>query len=410
MDTQTFVQQRFIEFYTETATKIEAPPSIKQREFGFMFFKENMMVRHKIFSSVEALRSFMKENGPAHAYHSTAYYEMPEEKMEKKGWLGADLLFDIDADHIRTKCKEIHDSWICKDCGFGGKGQPDICPSCGSKRFDERIWPCDECLEAAKKETIKLIEILTSEFGFSLKEVNVSFSGHRGYHVHVANDVVQELDAGARREIADYVTGTGLNISLYSPFAGASFVSTEKGCSVFSEVGWRGRVARGVYEFLLSSTVKDLTNLGIKEKRASEIISNKQSILNAWKRESPWQPVRMLSEKDLKTIIRYVAETQSTKIDTMVTTDVHRMIRLLNSLHGKTGWLKVSLQTSNIEVFDPFKDAVAFKKGSATIYVEESPKFRLGDEWFSKYEKQKVELPMAAAIFLLCKGAARLVE
>jgi len=29
--------------------------------------------------------------------------------MENKGWIGADLIFDIDADHIETRCKTEHD-------------------------------------------------------------------------------------------------------------------------------------------------------------------------------------------------------------------------------------------------------------------------------------------------------------
>jgi DNA primase small subunit len=410
MDTQTFIRQKFAEFYEENATKIEAPPSIMQREFGFMVFKENIMVRHIGFSTVDRLRSFMKENAPAHAYHSTAYYEMPEEKMDNKGWLGADLYFDIDADHIPTKCKEIHDSWICKDCGFTGKGQPDVCPACGGKRFDEKIWPCDECLDSAKGETVKLLNILTKEFGFSSEEVDVSFSGHRGYHVHVANDAVQELDAGARKEIVDYITGVGLNASLYSPVDVASRAPAETVGSVLDDLGWRGRIAKGAYEFLLSATVKDLVDLGLKEKTANEIISNRQAILNSWEKEGPWRPIRGVGKEELKTLINRAVDSQSAKIDTMVTTDIHRLIRLPNSLHGKTGWLKTSFSIADIESFDPLKEAVAFKKGEVTLYVEKAHKFRLGDESFGEYEKQKVELPMAAAVFLLCKDAARLVD
>ncbi|MBS7614508.1 DNA primase small subunit PriS [Candidatus Bathyarchaeota archaeon] len=410
MDNQTFIQQKFAEFYEENASKIEAPSSISQREFGFMVFKENVMVRHKRFGTADALKTFIKESAPAHAYHSTAYYETPEAKMEDKGWLGADLYFDIDADHIATKCKEIHDSWTCKDCGFAGKGQPDVCPSCGSKRFDQRIWPCDECLDSAKKETIKLVEMLMEEFGFSSNEVAVSFSGHRGYHVHVTNEVIRELDAGARKEIVDYITGTGLNVSFFSSAVGAFRSSPETPVYALNDVGWRGRIVKGAYEFLSSATLKNLIDLGIKEKRANEIVLNKEAILNSWKREGPWRPVRGVGKEELRTIIDHVIGVQSVKIDTMVTTDIHRLIRLPNTLHGKTGWLKVSFPFSHIDIFDPFKSAVAFKKGTVNIYVEESPKFRIGDEWFGEYKKQKVELPTAAAIFVLCKDSASLVE
>jgi hypothetical protein len=64
----------------------------------------------------------------------------------------------------------------------------------------------------------------------------------------------------------------------------------------------------------------------------------------------------------------------------------------------------------DIEKFDPLKRAIAFKKGEATIYIEEAPEFRLGEERFGPFRKQKVVLPMATALFLLCKGAARVVD
>ena len=401
MDSQAFIRQKFAEFYEENAHKIEAPPSIKQREFGFMVFKENIMVRHKSFADAEALRTYMKESAPAHAYHSTAYYELPEERMENKGWLGADLYFDIDADHIATKCKETHDQWTCKDCGFGGKGQPDVCPACGGRRFDQKIWPCDECLGAAKKETIKLVEMLTAEFGFTEEEVEVSFSGHRGYHVHVTNEAARDMDAGARKELVDYITGTGLNSTLFSPEATPLASQT---------AGWQGRIATGAYEFLRTATTKDLVSLGIKEKRANSLLSNRQLILKSWEKSGPWRPITGVGREELKLLISRAVEERSSKIDTMVTTDIHRLIRLLNSLHGKTGWLKLAFPTSSIDAFDPLKNAVAFKRGEVKLYVEKTHRFRIGDEWYGGYENQKVELPTAAAMFLLCKDAAKLVD
>ena len=52
--------------------------------------------------------------------------------------------------------------------------------------------------------------MLDDDFGFSLNELHVFFSGHRGYHVHVEDEAVRSLDAMARKEIVDYVTGLGI--------------------------------------------------------------------------------------------------------------------------------------------------------------------------------------------------------
>ena len=54
--------------------------------------------------------------------------------------------------------------------------------------------------------------MLEKDFGFAANELHVFFSGHRGYHVHVEDEAVRSLDALARKEIVDYVTGLGLSV------------------------------------------------------------------------------------------------------------------------------------------------------------------------------------------------------
>jgi len=410
MNRVSFIRDRFAEFYEENASNIEAPSSISQREFGFFTFKENVVIRHKGFVTVEALREFIKQIVPSHAYYSAAYYETPEESMEKKGWLGADLYFDIDADHIPTECGKIHDAWLCQNCGFEGKGvTPKECPICGGKRFEEQKWPCEVCLESAKYEAIKLIDFLMEDFGFSPDEIEVSFSGHRGYHVQVENEVIRELDSTARKEIVDYITGVGLEPA-YHGLHGSSYGSKMILGPNLDEKGWRGRIARGTHEFLLSATREDLEDLGLKKKVIDEILSKKDEILRSWEKRGPWSLIKGVGVKTWEKIVKKAIKSQSARIDTVVTTDIHRLIRLPNTLHGKTGWLKVSFPVEDIEKFDPLSSAVAFKKGEATIYVREAPIFRLGEETFGPYKDEKVELPMAAAMFLLCKGTAEVVD
>lgn len=411
MDTQAFIRDRFAEFYKNKATDIDAPSSIEQREFGFLIFKRNVMVRHKGFSTVETLRSFIRQIVPLHAYYSTAYYELPEEKMEGKGWLGADLYFDIDADHVPTECGKVHDSWTCKNCDFSGKGAaPETCPMCDNRSFNEKSWPCDVCLESAKQEMMKLVDLLTEDFGFSSSEVSVSFSGGRGYHVHVENEAIRDLSSVARKEMVDYITGVGLEPTFHG--LGESGVGRSRGLSGpnLGDIGWRGRIARGTHEFLLDATEQDLEAVGLKGRAIDEIVAGREDILESWKSRGPWARIKGVGMESWKAIVRRAIESQSVKIDTVVTTDIHRLIRLPNALHGKTGLLKVLFPLGDMEKFDPLKSAVAFKKGEARVYVEEAPKFRLGEETFGPFNKQKAELPIAAAIFLLCKGAAEVMD
>lgn len=409
-ETKRFIQSKFAEFYDKEGSRIVSPTSIAKREFGFFLFQSNIVVRHRGFADIEALRSFIKETVPSHAYYSTAYYERPEENMEEKGWLGADLYFDIDADHIPTKCNKVHDIWTCVSCGFAGKGiPPEKCPICDKQRFDSKTWPCETCLESAKWETMKLIDMLTKDFGLSLGEMEVSFSGHRGYHVHVESEEILEMDSKTRKEMVDYVTGTGLEAQYHGleKVGRGRQILTGPGLKDF---GWRGRIARGTYQFLKTAKKKDLQDIGLKRKTINAIISNREVLLESWKTKGPWSLVKGVGLESWNAIIKRVIESQSAKIDTVVTTDVHRLIRLTGTLHGKTGLMKVSFSATKIKQFDPLKSAIAFKEGEATIFVEEAPQFRIGEETFGPFKKQKVELPMAAALLLLCKGMAQVAE
>jgi len=75
-------------------------------------------------------------------------------------------------------------------------------------------------------------------------------------------------------------------------------------------------------------------------------------------------------------------------------------------LHGKTGLKKMEVPSKRLDDFDPLRKAVVFGKGTTKILVHESPEFRLSDTVYPSLREQKVELPVSAALFLLCKGAA----
>ena len=71
---------------------------------------------------------------------------------------------------------------------------------------------------------------------------------------------------------------------------------------------------------------------------------------------------------------------------------------------------KVELPISDIDDFDPLKRAIAFRTGEVTVYVSEVPQFRVEDDFYGPFKKQKIELPTAAALMLLCKGVAKVVN
>lgn len=401
-ETRSFIQQKFAEYYRQNSGSIEAPSSIDRREFAFLLHKEKMMMRHRGFKSVDDLRTALGDVVPAHVYYSTAYYQNPEEEMDAKGWLGADLFFDIDADHIPTHCNKQHDTWTCNSCGKTARGAPpETCPTCGASKIENVSWSCEVCLESAKEETLKLIDVLTKDFGFSPQEMIVAFSGHRGYHLHIENSVVQTLDQNARKEIVDYIVGIGLEPKFHG-------LETDRGPNLEDD-GWRGRIARGTYDFFLNATATQLYEIGLKKSVVNNLISLRELILKSWKDKGPWR-TKGLGPESWKKIIQKVVEDQSAKIDTVVTTDIHRLTRLTNTLHGKTGLKKTQVPISDIERFDPLKNALAFKGGNVKLTVKEAPEFRLGDQRYGPFSNGDVRLPTAAALFLMCKGAAQVKE
>jgi DNA primase small subunit len=133
-------------------------------------------------------------------------------------------------------------------------------------------------------------------------------------------------------------------------------------------------------------------------------------ILANWENKNPWPGVPKIGFETWKKLFEFSAKSQSANVDTVVTTDVHRLIRTAGTLHSKTGLLKAEFSASSIEDFNPFKSAVAFKKGVSTVLVSDAPKFEIGDKTFGPFKNQKVELPMAAALLLVCKGRAEVIE
>lgn len=402
--TQKFIQEQFLKYYQSSFQEGAVPSFFENREFGTLLFKEKTMVRHRSFRRFDELKGFLCELVPSDVYYSSAYYEEPDaSEMSEKRWLGADLVFDIDADHISTPCGKIHDSWTCSNCNFSDKGgTPENCPSCGAQKFDVKTWVCEVCLETTKNEAMKLLDMLMNDFGLSPKEVKVYFSGHRGYHVHVESETIRSLDQVARKEIVDYIIGIGLD----ARFHGVQEISGRLVGPNLDDAGWKGRIARGTYEVLLNASTEELKNSGLPKKVIEALVEHRNKVLERWKEKGPWYIAKNVGEGSWEKIVQRSVELQSAKIDTVVTTDIHRLIRLADTLHGKTGLKKVEVPIEGLEDFDPLKRAVAFEKGVAKVFVHESPKFRIDDNSYESMKEQEIELPLAAAMFLLCKGAA----
>ncbi|MEM3439528.1 MAG: DNA primase small subunit PriS [Candidatus Bathyarchaeia archaeon] len=395
-----FAKGKFGEYYARRPSQLRPPSRLASREFGFLFFGEKFMLRHKGFSSEEELIAFLRERVPSDAYHSTAIYMDPGAEMERKGWLGADLCFDIDADHLEAPCKFEHDRWACA-CGETGAGPaPRACPKCGAEGLKEEAWMCESCLERAKDELMKLMEVLNSDFGIAQSEMSAYFSGHRGYHLHVRSEEVLKLGESERREIVDYLMGIGMDPSVH----GFAISGGAPAPSPLSP-GWGGRLSKAISEILARFDYEGLKAIGLTPKAIKAIVEERDPLLRDWLEGGGWGLRRRVGSKGWGAILRGAIRLASVNIDAVVTTDLHRLIRLPGSLNGKTGLIVMPLEVDEMEDFEPFIDAAAFN-GEEKIHVIEAPKLRLGGESFGPYEDETVSLPTSAALLLVCKGKA----
>ena len=369
-----FLRQRFSAYYNgdiQGAGAVYTPDSLLEREWGFLFFNTNQksgMRRHISFTSPDEVSAYLKSMVPAHVYYSTAYYAHPgAAQMSDKEWLGADVIFDLDADHI------VH-------------------------------GPYDVMLARVKEELFKLIDMLTGELGFARRDLHINFSGGRGYHVHLPLLSVRGWDTNERRELVNYVSGTGLS---FDNMLGSAKKS-----------GWQIRYHDALNEELsriaslpTEEALAYLSGLsGVSEKFASGFLSNietTQKILRD-------NPGKLLANK----VVRAIADSENApfqagvlsraaQADEPVTTDVKRLIRHPGSLHGGSGMRVVPLGVDQLDSFDPLIDAVVFGERKVSVDCAFNLSMPILGNTYTLTAGQNT-VPEALGVFLCCRGIAEL--
>jgi len=357
--------------------EVQAPEDIQRREWGFGGWERKIETRHMQMASAQELKSRLVRDTPLFISYSVAYYEFPDMRpMEKKNWLKADLVFDLDADHLELPCKNRH----------------------GSK------WVCEECLDAVKEESIKLVEeFLIPDFGFSKDEIGMNFSGNRGYHVHVRSEGVRELRAFARREIVDYLAGAGIDFSSMG-FESVPVPGKREQKLLGpnpADPAWPGRIARLVGRLLAE---RKLEEVGIGEKDAKKIYKHGEQFLRLIEGGN-WDAVKLVNKEIIwRNVVGRLGIKLGDRIDQNVTADAGKLIRLPDSLHGESAL--IAARVKDIDKFDPLKDAVVFGEQPVRIKIKKAPQFRVGELTFGPFKEEERELPEQAALFLLCKKEA----
>ena len=390
---QRFLFKTFRKYYRVNTPIM--PDRFTRREFGFMFFDKNYVQRHMSFSRPEELHKFMLGQVPSHSYYSTSYYRKPNAPtMDEKEWMGAELIFDLDADHL-DGAKEMTYS---------------------------------EMLVQIRSEMINLVDsFLLGDLGFSEDQVHITFSGGRGYHAHVRTPDVMGLGTHERRELVDYITSSGLNIDWVFPYNKVATSKVVTGNGVRTNVakdrlippadsgGWKLRMRNG-----LMYVVNDFCDTDIKEIRKeypSIKGSDKQTVLKAQdelRKNRGYlfekNTMAVLSQSTQNMLVKIMKEDMayrlSGEVDEPVTADIKRLIRLPGSVHGKSGLRVTPITRQELTDFDPLQMAVPdeYSDDPIKITMRRDSKLDMKGEHFSL--SGETEVPEYAAVFLIGRKMA----
>ena len=399
--TNRWLVTRFAHYYAHA--ELDLPFRYTKREWAFLYFDKSFMVRHLAFDKRDRIQAYLRDQAPRHAYYSTAFYQEPGARtMLEKGWKGATLVFDLDADHLPGAAK----------MGYG------------------------EMLAAVKVEFVKLVDRwLIGKLGYDADEVHIVFSGGRGYHAHIEDPRVLDLDAHERREIVDLVTGKAdLKDYLREEAVKSGRRMEGRGYKVPTYLmptpdrgDWKGDLTRETLAFF-----REIDSM-LSEGRRDDAVARFAALADVkpeeaaafldflGKRDSAGHRRldRLLEERkvDLEDKIRpnfwqRIAEKlyvqMAGEADEPVTADVKRLIRLPSSLHGKTGFVAMRLSRDELDAFDPLQDALAFGRSQVEVEGMNDMSFELGGVTHHLKKGKVVALPEHAAVFACLRGTAQL--
>jgi DNA primase small subunit len=225
-------------------------------------------------------------------------------------------------------------------------------------------WICKYCLEEAKNQAIYLIEeFLIPDFGLNEEDLKIVFSGNRGYHIYIKpkdeniRDIIENFSKEDRRFLMDYIMGKNLNLNLVGS-------------------GWRRRL------------IKEFKKAGIGTKQ--------------FEKEKNWKKI-IEKRKNKDKIYNIIEKTKNKlELDEKVMDDDIRLLRVINSLHGYTGFVVKPLNgLDELKRFNPLKDAI-FKEFENKVYevnIFDDRKFEI-EICGKKYNNKSKEITGSVLLYL----------
>ncbi len=390
---QRFLLKAFRKYYKVNTPIL--PDRFTRREFGFMFFDKTYVQRHMGFTSPQDLHRFMMGQVPSHSYYSTSYYRKPDAPtMDEKGWMGAELIFDLDADHL--------------------EGAENMTYS--------------EMLIEIRSQMINLVDrYLMDNLGFQEDQIHITFSGGRGYHAHVRTPDIMGLGSPERRELVDFITGSGLNIDWVFPYNRVATSQVTVGNNVRTNVvqdrlipskesgGWKLMMRNS-----LKNVIDDLLNEEINQfvtdypsicnETTSNLLKAQLELKNNKDKMFERNTMASLSKTTQELLVKIMKEDMaprlSGEVDEPVTADIKRLIRLPGSVHGKSGLRVTPITRAQLTDFDPLQMAVPseYSDDEVKITMRKDAKLDMKGQHFDLSGETTV--PEYAAVFLIGRKMA----
>ncbi len=339
----------FKEYYKTFKPKIKA---IEEREFGFGDEKK-IDFRHKSFNSGEELRAYLELKTPKYASYSVAYYNSPEATpIESKAYKKSELIFDIDKKYANENNQHETED----------------------QNYIHNNYYCEYCIKKNASEFTRLIEeFLVKEFGFSKNDISVNYSGSKGFHCHIENQIVEQLSPNARRKIAEYINASDIE----------AIVNVEN--KIVGENHWKKQFTDKLFECLENEEI-------CKKILGKKAWEDREGIKQIFKENQG-----KIRDNEIKQRILDSIKYQGIEIDAQVTIDKSRLIRIPDSIHGDTGLIAKTVSKQELNEFNPGKNA-NFLKGEIPITITEKTCITFAE---NNYELEPGEQDVPSGLALL---------
>jgi DNA primase small subunit len=201
--------------------------------------------------------------------------------------------------------------------------------------------------------------------------------------------------------MVDYLTGNGIffgNLG-YNLSAKRHSAPTGKGL-------WPKRINAGIKRYFEGDPKRVSAITGAPLKKVKELFSVKGELLKALDRGTIFSLHGRKSKEFWETLLYEIVQDEKLGIDRQTSVDMHKIIRVPETLHGETGFAAKTIPLEGLKNFSPFSDAVVFGGGEVKLSVGKTPEFEVMGKKFGPFEEGEESLPLCCAVYLVGKGKA----